>query len=78
MEIFNFALLVVIVFISGCGILNSTASDQETLDALQEAGSDLTKVHPFDFYFYHSGQLGAQQLCAALRDQGYEVTGVQC
>lgn len=62
------------VLISGCGILDSGASDQMTLDTLREAGSDLSKVHPFDFYFYHDEQLGAQQLCAALRDQGFQVT----
>ena len=66
--------IIFIVLIAGCGILDSSASDQATLDALREAGSDLTKVHPFDFYFYHYEQLGAQQLCAALRDQGFQVT----
>jgi hypothetical protein len=70
----SLSVLTVILFITGCGLLNSGASDQATLDALQEAGSDLSKVHPFDFYFYHDEQLGAQQLCAALRDQGFQVT----
>jgi len=59
---------------SGCGGLSAANSDQATLDALQNAGSDLTKVHPIDFYFYHNEQLGAQQLCAALRDQGFQIT----
>ena len=62
------------VVLSGCSMLPSTASDQATLDALQEAGSDLSKVHPFDFYFYHDEQQGAQQLCAALQDLGFEVS----
>jgi hypothetical protein len=67
-------IIIVGVLMSGCGLLDSGASDQATLDALLEAGSDLSKVHPFDFYFYHDEQLGAQQLCAALRDQGFQVS----
>jgi hypothetical protein len=66
--------LLVVIVISGCGLLSSTASDEATLDALKDAGSDLSKIHPFDFYFYHNEQLGAQQICAALRDQGFGVT----
>lgn len=62
------------LLISGCGLLNSGSSDQATLDALQEAGSDLSKIHPFNFYLYHPEQLGAQQLCASLRDKGFQVT----
>jgi hypothetical protein len=27
-----------------------------------------------DFYFYHDEQLGAQQLCAELRELGFQVT----
>ena len=75
MQVIKCSFLVLIdVVISGCGMLSNTASDQATLDALQEAGSDLSKVHPFDFYFYHNEQLGAQKICAALRDQGFQVT----
>jgi hypothetical protein len=62
------------LLISGCGLLNSGSSDQATLDALQEAGSELSKIHPFNLYLYHPEQLGAQQLCASLRDKGFQVT----
>ena len=71
---FLFILILGLVLITGCGLLDSTNFDQATLNALQEAGSDLSKVHPFDFYFYHNEQLGAQQLCAELRDSGFQVT----
>ena len=67
-------IMIVAVVTSGCGMLHSGASDLATLDALEEAGSDLSKIHPFDFYFYHDLQLGAQQLCAALKDLGFTVT----
>jgi hypothetical protein len=50
----SFFLIITVALISGCEMLNSTNSDQATLDALREAGSDLSKVHPFDFYFYHN------------------------
>jgi hypothetical protein len=62
------------VLLPACGTLISGASDQATLDALQDPGSDPTKVHPFNFYFYHNDKLGARQICAALRDQGFQVT----
>jgi hypothetical protein len=69
----SFFLIITVALISGCEMLNSTNSDQATLDALREAGSDLSKVHPFDFYFYHNEQLGAQHICAELRDIGFQV-----
>lgn len=71
---FLFFLIMGLALVTSCGILNSGNSDQSTLDALQEAGSDLSKVHPFDFYFYHDEQLGAQQLCTELREMGFQVT----
>jgi hypothetical protein len=48
------------------------ASDEATLERLREAGSDLTKPHPFDFYLYHSDQAGALQLCDALVVEGFD------
>jgi regulator of RNase E activity RraB len=59
---------------SSCSILNPSSSDQAALDSLLEAGSDLNKVHPFDFYLYHPEQSGAQQMCTHLREQGFQVT----
>ena len=67
--------LVVIVgvlqFASACGILGSSATDQDTLDALMEAGSDFTKEHPFDFYIYHMNKADAQRICAQLEAEGF-------
>lgn len=67
-------MIIVCILFSGCSMLNSGETEQTTLDDLREAGSDLSKVHPFDFYFYHDEQLGAQQLCGALSDLGFQVT----
>ena len=68
------SLLVVVALVCGCGILNSGESDQAALDSLRDAGSDFTKTHPFDFYLYHPDQSGAEQICAQLRAQGFQVT----
>ncbi len=61
------------VFAGGCSILNFAESDQAALDSLHEAGSDFTKVHPFDFYLYHPDQSGAEQICVQLRAQGFQI-----
>ena len=62
------------ILITSCGLFSMTASDEAALDSLRDAGSDFSKIHPFDFYFYHEEKLGAQELCAELRDMGFEVT----
>jgi regulator of RNase E activity RraB len=67
------SILIVGVLAGGCSILNSAASDQAALDSLLDAGSDFTEVHPFDFYLYHPDQSGAEQICAQLRAQDFEV-----
>lgn len=66
--------LLLVLLISGCGLLAGSDSDQATLNQLREAGSDLSKPHPFDFYLYHPQQTGAQQLCSALLSEGFEVS----
>jgi len=63
-----------VVLAGGCSILNSADSDQAALDSLREAGSDFTKVHPFDFYLYHPDQSGAEQICVQLRAQGFQIS----
>lgn len=59
---------------AGCGLLGGRNSDQATLDQLREAGSDLSNSHPFDFYLYHPDQDGANELCAALAADGFQVS----
>ena len=64
----------ILVFIPGCSILNIDNSDQAALDSLRDAGSDLTKIHPFDFYLYHNNKSGAQYICAELEQDGFQVS----
>ena len=68
-------LLVVIgvMILSNCGLISTSNSDQAALDSLRDAGSDLTKIHPFDFYLYHDKESGARQICGALNAQGFQV-----
>jgi hypothetical protein len=68
-------LLIVIgvMILSNCGLIRASNSDQAVLDSLRDAGSDLTKVHPFDFYLYHDEETGARQICDALTAQGFQV-----
>ncbi|MCJ7775930.1 MAG: ribonuclease E inhibitor RraB, partial [Desulfobulbaceae bacterium] len=59
---------------SGCSLTNLSSSDQAALDSLLDAGSDLSKVHPFDFYIYHPDESGEVQICSQLRADGFQVT----
>ena len=65
--------LIIGVMIGGCGSGNSTAQDQAALDSLREAGSEMTMLHPFDFYIYHHDKAGAKQICTLLLQDGFEV-----
>ena len=65
--IFMFSLLLA----SGCG--PQSVSNQAALDSLRDSGSDMTKMHPFDFYLYHPEQPGAVQICSQLRADGFRV-----
>ncbi len=69
------AILVLVALITtGCSILNLNQSDAAALDSLREAGSDMSKPHPFDFYLYHAEKAGAQFLCAELEQEGFDAS----
>jgi hypothetical protein len=68
------SILLIAAFIRGCSLLNAAPSDQAVLDSLRDAGSDMTKSHPFDFYLYHPDETGAAQICTQLRGEGFQVT----
>ena len=63
-----------VIFFAACDMLNLSKTDQATLDSLRDAGSDLSKVHPFDFYLYHENKAGAQRICAELEQSGFQVS----
>ena len=67
-------LLIFLVAITGCSLFNSADSDQEALDSLRDAGSDFSKLHPFDFYIYHNEKSSAERICAELANEGFQVT----
>jgi regulator of RNase E activity RraB len=66
-------LLILLVATTGCSLFNFANSDQAALDSLLEAGSDFSKLHPFDFYVYHNEKSGAERICADLADEGFQV-----
>ena len=66
----------VLGLLAACDSLLLYESDQEAFDSLVDAGSDLTEVHPFDFYIYHENKAGAQHICGQLNQRGFE-TNVQ-
>jgi hypothetical protein len=63
-----------VIFFAACNMLNLSKTDQATLDSLRDAGSDFSKVHPFDFYLYHENKAGAQRICAELELDGFQVS----
>jgi regulator of RNase E activity RraB len=62
------------VFPTACSFLDLAESDQTALDSLRDAGSDFSKIHPFDFYIYHNNQSGAQKICEELELDGFQVS----
>ena len=64
--------LVIAALVCGWNIFKFSDSDQAALDSLLEAGSDFTKIRPFDFYLYHPEASGAEQICAQLRSKGFQ------
>ncbi len=62
------------VFLIACSFLDIAGSDQAALDSLRDAGSDFSKIHPFDFYIYHNNQSGAQKICEELELEGFLVS----
>jgi hypothetical protein len=67
-------LFILAIIMSACAMLDPSSSDQAVLDSLRDAGSDMTKAHPIDFYLYHPDKTGADQICNRLRIDGFQVT----
>jgi hypothetical protein len=61
------------ILINSCSLLSLTDSDQAAFESLRDAGSDMSQVHPFDFYLYHPDETGAVQLCTQLQVDGFSV-----
>lgn len=67
-------LILLPALITGCINLDLASTDEEAFSRLEAAGSDLTRVHPFDFYLYHPDESGAKELCGYLETEGFEVS----
>jgi len=66
-------ILGVFLLLTSCGVLSNTNSDEAALDSLEEAGSDISKPHPFDFYLYFSTESLALKVCDALISDGFQI-----
>ena len=75
-KIFHCTLLILglLLLLSACDMLSLSETDKEALDSLRDAGSDLTKAHPFDFYIYHNNKADAQLICADLKQDGFQAS----
>jgi hypothetical protein len=67
-------LVTIVILVAGCDFVNLYDSDQAAFESLQEADSDFTKIHPFDFYIYHPEKSGAERICAELEQINFQVT----
>jgi hypothetical protein len=67
-------LLALSLTLAACGSSSVLEQDQAGLESLRQAGSDMTKAHPFDFFIYHPEQAGAVQICDQLSAQGFGTT----
>ena len=47
--------------------------DAEVIEQLRQAGSDLSKPHPIEFYFYFPTEGAADKACEKLASQSYSV-----
>lgn len=50
--------------------------DASVLDSLRDAGSDLSKPHQIDFFFYFPDQASANAAAKDLRTLGYRIVGL--
>jgi hypothetical protein len=53
--------------------INEADADQQVLDQLREAGSDLSKPHPLEFYLYFPTEELAHRAAEKIADDGYSV-----
>jgi hypothetical protein len=73
------AALLVLVVIMGIARLfarrpRAADLDLVTIRQLEKAGSDLSKVHPVEFFLYVPGEMDARELRRELEATGYAVT----
>jgi hypothetical protein len=64
--------LAILIAPGGAVAQNKTGSDgdQQTLDQLKKAGSNLKKVHPVDFYLYFPTEAKARAAAPSIRKEG--------
>ena len=72
----SFIFLAVLTLFSGCSIAQTGSQsdpDQQVLDQLKAAGSDLSKPHKIEFFLYFPSEEKANNAAAQLRKEGLTV-----
>ena len=64
--------LILLLCAMACGPA-ATESDEGVLEQLRQAGSNLQKPHPVQFYFFFPTRMAAQRACKVLEEQGFSV-----
>jgi len=67
-------LIICIILQTGCGRHNETMTpDEQAIAQLKQAGSDLSKPHPVEFYLYLPTKESAENVGAALSSKRFSV-----
>ena len=69
-------ILVALLALSGCGAAESSQVDEgdaQVVQSLKDNGSDLSKPHPIDFYFYFRDRMSAEKLRDELTGPGWKL-----
>ena len=66
-----FLLVVLAAVLIGCTTALAESPDQEVLDQLRDAGSNMDRVHMFTFYLYHQDSRNGRRMCERLASEGF-------
>jgi hypothetical protein len=71
----EFHIVLALVVLAACGSdAPAPNPDAEVIEQLRQAGSDLRKPHPIEFFFYFPTESAANRACGDLRFQDFSVT----
>ncbi len=65
-------LVLALAAVSGCGSDTNWDPDAAVIERLREAGSDLSKPHPIEFFSYFPSKASAHAACAAVEAWGFD------
>lgn len=63
--------LALLLGVSGCGNSEGVSPDGQVINQLKEAGSNLSKEHPVEFFIYAPSQGAAEVISRAIAKDGF-------